>query len=91
MCLAHWTFTQRTIRVVLPNKTEELRHDKPFPTGTIGDRIRAQRTSAGMTREQLSQVTGIPVYWLGRWERDRSIPNRKQLSILSAILRRIPK
>jgi hypothetical protein len=47
--LAHWTFTQRTIHVVLPNKTEVLRHDKPTPTGTPDDLIRVRRKEAGLT------------------------------------------
>jgi hypothetical protein len=76
--LAHWTFTQRTIHVILPNKTEVLRHEKHFPTGTLGDLIRTRRIEAGLTREQLSEATGIPIYWLGRWERDRSFPNQTE-------------
>jgi hypothetical protein len=72
----HWTFTQRTIHVVLPNKTEVLRHDRPTPTGTPGDLIRVRRKEAALTWEQLSKTTGIPIYWLGRWERDRRFQTR---------------
>ena len=83
--MAHWTFTQRTIHVVLANKPEVLRHEKPNPTGTIGDAIRAARLKAGLTREQLSAATGLPLYWLGRWERDRAIPTEAAWQILSKI------
>jgi DNA-binding transcriptional regulator YiaG len=86
-CLAHWTFTQRTLHVVLPNKTQVLRHEKHFPTGTPGDLIRARREEAGLTREQLSRATGIPIHWLGRWERDRSFPNQAEWISLGKILK----
>jgi ribosome-binding protein aMBF1 (putative translation factor) len=85
--LAHWTFTQRTIHVVLPNKTEVFRHEKHFPTGTLGDLIRVRRKEAGLTREQLSKAAGIPIYWLGRWERDRSLPNQAEWVRLEKILK----
>lgn len=87
MLLAHWTFTQRTIHVVLPIKAEVLRHEKLNPTGTLGDAIRAARLQAGLTREQLSEATGIPIYWLGRWERERSSPTETQWQILAVTLR----
>jgi transcriptional regulator with XRE-family HTH domain len=64
-----------------------MRHDKPFPTGTVGDLIRAQRMETGLTREQLAQATGIPVYWIGRWERDRSFPNQVEWIRLGKILK----
>jgi hypothetical protein len=87
--LAHWIFTQRTIRVVLPKKAEVLRHEKPFPTviKTIGDLLMARRKEAGMTREKLSITTDIQLYWLGRWERDRSLPPATMWNKLSKILR----
>jgi DNA-binding transcriptional regulator YiaG len=84
--LAHWTFTQRTIHIVLPIKPPILRHEKPNPTGTLGDAIRAARKQAGLTREKLSKIASIPIYWLGRWERDRSEPSPKQWIKLKAAL-----
>jgi hypothetical protein len=53
--LAHWTISERTIHVVLLSKATVLRHEKPFPTGTLGDLLQARRKQAGMTREQLSK------------------------------------
>jgi DNA-binding transcriptional regulator YiaG len=85
-CLAHWTFTQRTIHVVLPIKPSILRHEKSFPTGTAGDLIRARRIATGLTREQLSKATGIPLHWLGRWERDRALPSETEWQVLSSVL-----
>jgi DNA-binding transcriptional regulator YiaG len=84
--LAHWTFTQRTIHVVLPIKPATLGHGKLNPASTLGDAIRAARHKANMTRQQLSVVTGIQIYWLGRWERDRLIPNELQWMKLGKIL-----
>jgi DNA-binding transcriptional regulator YiaG len=85
--LAHWTFTQRTIHIVLPIKAPVAQHKKPFPTGTLGDLIRAQRIKAGLTQRQLSTASGIPRYWLGRWERDRSFPNQAELIMLGKVLK----
>jgi DNA-binding transcriptional regulator YiaG len=78
MCLAHWTISQRTIHTVLPIKTEAYRYEKPNPASTLGDAIRAARQKAGLTREQFSKMVGVPVYWLGRWERNRSHPSKMQ-------------
>jgi DNA-binding transcriptional regulator YiaG len=86
-CLAHWTFTQRTIHVDLPIKASVAQYKKPFPTGTVGDLIRARREEAGLTRRQLSAATGIPLYWLGRWERDRSFPNEMEWIKLGKVLK----
>ena len=68
-------------------KAEVLRHEKLNPTGTLGDVIRAARLQAGLTREQLSEATGIPKHWLGRWERNRSLPSEDQWQALKTILR----
>jgi DNA-binding transcriptional regulator YiaG len=84
--LAHWTFTQRTIHVDLPTKEPVAQYKKPFPTRTVGDLIRARRKEACLTRRQLSAVTGMPLYWLGRWERDRSFPNQEEWEKLSVVL-----
>jgi DNA-binding transcriptional regulator YiaG len=85
--LAHWIITQRTIHVVLPNKTEVLRHEKYFPTGTLGDLIRARRKEAGLTRGIFSKTTGISLRRLGRWERDRAMPSPAEWSKLGEVLR----
>jgi ribosome-binding protein aMBF1 (putative translation factor) len=87
--LARWIITQRTIHVVLPNKPETLRHDKPFPAiiKTVGDFLMARRKEAGLTREILSKTTGIPLHWLGRWERDRAMPSMAEWSKLSEFIR----
>jgi len=85
--LAHWTITQRTIHVVIPNKPPVLGHEKQILTGTAGDTIRLAREQAGLTREQLSKAVGIPVYWLGRWERDRALPTPAEWAVLSGILK----
>jgi hypothetical protein len=71
-CLAHWIITQRTIHVVLPIKPLILRHEKPFPASikAVGGLLTARRKEAGITREILSKTAGIPLHWLGRWERD---------------------
>jgi transcriptional regulator with XRE-family HTH domain len=47
----------------------------------------ARRKEAGLTREILSKTTGIPLHWLGRWERDRSIPSPTEWNKLGEILR----
>jgi transcriptional regulator with XRE-family HTH domain len=68
-------------------KAPRFYHEKPFSPGTPGDLIRARRTEAGLTRRQLSAATGIPLYWLGRWERDRSFPNQMEWIKLNKVLR----
>ena len=85
-CLAHWTITRRTIHVVLPVKPSILRQEKQNPTGTVGDSIRVARKQAGMTQERLAQAAGISRYWLGRWERDRSLPSDAQWQVLATVL-----
>lgn len=60
LCLAHWTISQRTIRVILPKKSEVCRHEKLNPTGTLGDAIGAARMQACLTHQQLSKATGLP-------------------------------
>ncbi|HUB87286.1 MAG TPA: helix-turn-helix transcriptional regulator [Verrucomicrobiae bacterium] len=67
-------FTQRTIHVVLRIKTPILSRERPNLAGNLGEQIRTARQTDGMTRDELSKTTGIPVDWLGRWERDRSRP-----------------
>jgi len=61
------------------------RHEKHI-SGRVGDLIRAKRLKAGLTREQLSKVSGIPIYWLGRWERHRSLPDAAEWNNLSTVL-----
>ena len=82
-----WTISQRTIRVALPIKTEVYRHEKPNSNGTLGDVIRAARLAAGYTREQFSKISGIPIYWLGRWERDRAVSSKSNWETVKRFLR----
>jgi hypothetical protein len=63
-------------------KAPKFYHEKPFPTRTPGDVIRARRTAARLTRRQLSAATSVPLYWPGRWERDRALPNQAQWNSL---------
>ncbi|HVU07480.1 MAG TPA: helix-turn-helix transcriptional regulator [Verrucomicrobiae bacterium] len=83
-CLAHWTFTQRTIHAVLSNKTKGLEYEKP--NVTEGDLIRNARCKANLTQEQLSKKSGIPRYWLGRWERGRALPGMAEWNKLAMML-----
>jgi len=86
--MAHLTFTQRSIRVVLPNKSR-VRHDgKPFSgkPSTFGGLLIAKRKEAGLTQLALAQATRIPRKWLGRWERNRAVPSEEGLAKLSQIL-----
>jgi transcriptional regulator with XRE-family HTH domain len=68
-------------------KAPRFYHGKPFPTGTLGDVIRAQRIEAGLTQKQLATASGVPRYWLGRWERDRALPNQAQWVSLGKVLK----
>jgi DNA-binding transcriptional regulator YiaG len=87
-CWAHWTFTQRTIHVVLASKSAVLKNDKQFSSSvkTPGDRIVAARKEAGLTQEQLAETTGIHRQWLGRWERGRALPSPVDWHRLSGVL-----
>jgi hypothetical protein len=69
-------FTRRTLHVILVNKPVILKHEKPNPTGMVGEAIGLAREQAGLTREQLSKASDVPGHWLGRRERDRSFPNQ---------------
>jgi len=44
-------------------KTEVLRHDKPFPVviKTVGGLLMVRRNEAGLTRQQLSETAGIAI------------------------------
>jgi len=84
--MALLTFTKRTIHVVLPIQPRNRGHRKPNPTGTIGDSIRTARKQAGLNRGELAQATGIPVHWLGPWERDEIVPAQEEWARLSSFL-----
>jgi DNA-binding transcriptional regulator YiaG len=86
--LAHWTITQRTIHVVLPNKLSVLRHDKLHPTAinTLGSLLVARRKKAGLTQQKLTEMTGFHRQWLGRWERGRALPSPADWAKLRAVL-----
>ncbi|HTX22957.1 MAG TPA: hypothetical protein VMD27_13995 [Candidatus Aquilonibacter sp.] len=79
-------FTQRTIHVVLPIKTPILRQEKPNLTGSLGEQIRTVRQIDGMTWDQLSKATSIPIHWLGAWERDRSRPTAAEWQMVKNFL-----
>jgi DNA-binding transcriptional regulator YiaG len=89
MCLAHWIISQRSIHIVLANKSAVLRRDKLIPTAnkSTGDLIVACRKEAGLTQEKLARMSGIPWHWIGRWERGRVVPDAAQWAKLSKILR----
>jgi ribosome-binding protein aMBF1 (putative translation factor) len=86
--LAHWTFTQRSIHLVLGNKPSVLKRDKPFPATvhTLGDLIVASRKEAGLTQEKLAEMSEIHRQWIGRWERGRALPDAAAWARLQAIL-----
>jgi DNA-binding XRE family transcriptional regulator len=72
----------------LPSKTEVSRHEKPIPAAinTIGDLLVVHRKKAGLTQEQLAQISGIHRQWLGRWERGRALPDAANWSRLQKLL-----
>ena len=87
--LAHLTFTQRSIRAVLPIKAGVLRKDKPVPATpqTLGDLLVACRKEAGLKQKELALATQIPRKWLGRWERNLAVPSQEDLTRLSQFLK----
>jgi ribosome-binding protein aMBF1 (putative translation factor) len=86
--LAHWTISQRTIHVVLGNKTTNFHHNKQISasSGTIASLIIAARKNAGLTQEQLAGMSGIHQYWIGRWERGRATPTASDWKRLAGVL-----
>jgi ribosome-binding protein aMBF1 (putative translation factor) len=82
------TFTQRTIDVPLATKTEAFSHSKPVSVGlrTIGQLLVESRKKSDLTQKQMAEKVGFPRKWLGRWERDRAIPDQAQWSKLATIL-----
>jgi transcriptional regulator with XRE-family HTH domain len=54
---------------------------KPFQSR--GEKLRAARKEAGLTQEGLSKLTGIHRQWLGRWERNRSVPSAAEWQCLA--------
>jgi lambda repressor-like predicted transcriptional regulator len=56
------------------------------PEATLGARIMAYRMHAGMSRRELSRMTGIEVNYLGRVERDTVSPLRTDLKKLELLL-----
>ncbi|TAL05651.1 MAG: XRE family transcriptional regulator [Verrucomicrobia bacterium] len=87
--LAHLTFTQRSIRTILPNKSRIRNDGKLFSTkpSTLGSLLVAKRKEAGLTQSALAKATQIPRKWLGRWERNRAVPSEEELSKVSQILK----
>ena len=72
--------------MVLPMKAGLCSPEKQNQIVTVGDAIRLAREKAGWTQKGLAEATGLPRYRLGRWERNRSIPNEAELEILKSIL-----
>ena len=87
MCLAHWTFAQRSTRVILPMKASGNRPAKQNDVRSFGSAIRAARKKAGLTQEELAASARLPRYWLGRWERGRALPTADQRIKLTQVLR----
>lgn len=85
--LAHWTITQRTIRVILPMKAVNLENEKHNWNGIFGEAIRAARQKIGMTQENLAVASGIHRQWIGRWERNRAIPSLAEQDKLNEVLK----
>jgi len=83
---ARLKFTQRTIEVVLPQKPEKFSHRNVIVPGTIGGLIVTARKNRGLTQKQLAAKASIRRQWLGRWERNRSIPDQAQWTKLATII-----
>lgn len=53
---------------------------------SFGDRLRAARTAAGMTQEQLGFVLGVTKSSVSAWENDRETPGFRLLPALRTAL-----
>ena len=58
--LAHWTFIQSQIHIVLANKPAVLKQEKYLLTGTAGDIIRTARQPIGLMQEKLAVNGSVP-------------------------------
>ena len=67
-------------------KAAVKRPAKQNQEGTFGGRMQSARKQAGLTQQELAAATGLPRYWLGRWERNRAVPNEAQYQKLSHLL-----
>ena len=85
---ARLTFTQRTIDVPLPLKTERFKHSKRVSAQItpLGQLLVKLRKETGLTQKEMARKADIPRKWLGRWERGRAKPDQAQWSKLAAIL-----
>lgn len=52
---------------------------------TLGERIRTQRQSAGLSQEKLAELTGVSRQAVAKWEADRSAPGTANLFRLAEI------
>ncbi|HMD54440.1 MAG TPA: helix-turn-helix transcriptional regulator [Phycisphaerae bacterium] len=68
----------------MPNKTTNLKRDKQFSASdkTVGDLIVAARKEVRLTPEKLAEISGIHRQWIGRWERNRALPNKIEWGML---------
>ena len=55
------------------------------PPRTLGDKISTSRRLLGLTQKELARRLGIDPSTLGRWERDKSQPVKKQLERLNTL------
>lgn len=53
---------------------------------TLGERIRLCRKSAGLTQEQLAEVTGIHSVSINKYEKDKMVPKPDQLGKIAMAL-----
>lgn len=52
---------------------------------TLGERIKACRQSAGMSREKVAELVGVSHQAVAKWETDQTAPNTKNLFRLAEI------
>jgi len=85
---AHWSFTQRTIRVILADKLLALKQNMSilYTTKTLGKLLVAKRKEAGLIQQKLAEIIGFHHYWLGRLERGWCMPSVEEWSRLRTIL-----
>ena len=86
--LARLTFTQRTIEAPLPPQNQRLWRNNVLQSQnqTVGRTIVFGRRQLGITQRQLAKKVAIPRKTLGRWERDRAVPNDAEWSKLAPAL-----
>lgn len=56
---------------------------------TIGDRVLRFRHSHHLDQRELAKLLGVDVCTIRNWERGRSHPHKKQLSLLNELMARL--